>query len=579
MKFEGIANTVLRRLHQTNSDEMREYYQQFLSNVHCTQCDGSRLRPESLAVKVGQSSISQVTALSVEAAYRWFESLELQGAKAIVASELRKEIGQRLGFLRNVGLSYLTLGRLGPSLSGGEAQRIRLASQLGAELSGVLYILDEPSIGLHPCDSARLLSALEGLRDLGNTVIVVEHDHEAMVRADQIVDFGPGAGKAGGLVVSQGTLHEVMRDPQSLTGKYLAGFEAIPVPLHRRPAKGHLILEGASLNNLKNVYLELPLGVLTVFTGVSGAGKSSLVTQTLLPALQRLLHGAAVHAGPYRAFHGSDKIDKVIHIDQKPIGRTPRSNPVTYTKAFDEIRSLLSETPQARAYGFDPGRFSFNVSGGRCDACSGAGVKKVEMHFLADVYVPCEVCRGERYNEATLKVRFKGRNVRELLDLTVDEALTVFADFPRISRILGTLHEVGMGYVQLGQNATTLSGGEAQRIKLSRELARRDTGRTLYVLDEPTTGLHFDDVKKLLAVLNRLVEQGNSVAVIEHNLEVVKCADWVIDLGPEGGSSGGYIIGCGTPEHLASQKGSSTGRFLGQFLGGNQAAKARKLAI
>lgn len=570
LKFEGVANTVLRRLQQTTSNDMREYYQQFLSNVHCTECDGTRLRQETIAVKIAQASIADVTTMSVEDATAWFQRLELTGAKGIVASELRKEIGQRLGFLRNVGLGYLTLGRLGPSLSGGEAQRIRLASQLGAELSGVLYILDEPSIGLHPCDSAKLLTALEGLRDLGNTVIVVEHDHDTMTRADRILDFGPGAGKAGGLVVSQGTVQELMADEKSLTGRYLCGADSIPIPPTRRQPFAHLVLEGATLNNLKNLKLELPLGVLTVFTGVSGAGKSSLVTQTLLPAMQRLLHGAAIHAGPYRALYGHDKIDKIIHIDQRPIGRTPRSNPVTYTKAFDEIRSLLAETAQARAYGFDPGRFSFNISGGRCEACSGAGVKKVEMHFLADVYVPCEVCHGDRYNEATLKVRFKGRNVREILDLTVDEALEIFSNFPKLFRILETLRDVGMGYVQLGQPATTLSGGEAQRIKLSRELARRDTGRTLYVLDEPTTGLHFDDVKKLLIVLQRLVEHGNSVAIIEHNLDVVKCADWIVDLGPEGGAHGGHIIASGTPEQLAASRESVTGQFLSRLL--NQSA-------
>jgi excinuclease ABC subunit A len=572
MKFEGVANTILRRLHQTNSEEMRQYYQQFLSNTHCTECNGKRLRPESLAVRVGNSSIADVCAKSVEIASNWFDSLSLTGTKAVVAHELVKEINQRLVFLRNVGLSYLTLDRLGPSLSGGEAQRIRLASQLGSELSGVLYILDEPSIGLHPRDSAKLITALEGLKNLGNTVIVVEHDHEAMARADHIVDFGPGAGKAGGLVVGQGTPAALKNEPLSLTGQYLSGARSIEIPGLRRMPRGNLSLEGATLNNLKNVDLHLPLGVLSVFTGVSGAGKSSLVTQTLLPALQRRLHGAVVHSGPFRSLTGEEQIDKVVHIDQKPIGRTPRSNPVTYTKAFDEIRSLLSETPQARTYGFGPGRFSFNVSGGRCESCSGAGFNKVEMHFLADVYVPCEVCHGDRYNETTLQVQFKGRNIREILDLTVSEALDLFCDFPKVFRILKTLEDVGMGYVQLGQSATTLSGGEAQRIKLSRELSRRDTGRTLYVLDEPTTGLHFEDVKKLLAVLQSLVDRGNTVAVIEHNLEVVKCADWVVDLGPEGGADGGYIVGTGTPEDLCSLDHCITGRFLSPILGGNRAA-------
>ncbi len=566
MRFEGVANTLLRRLHQTGSEDMRDYYRQFLADVPCTECQGARLRPESRAVEVAGHGIHDITHMSVSEARGFFRRLRLEGARETVAAELRKEIGARLGFLDNVGLSYLTLDRLGPSLSGGEAQRIRLASQLGAELSGVMYVLDEPSIGLHPRDGEKLLDALVGLRDLGNTVIVVEHDMETIERADYLVDFGPGAGNAGGRVVSQGTPAEVKADPESLTGRFLCGEERIEIPATRRRRRETLSLRGASLNNLQNVDVDLPLGVFTVFTGVSGAGKSSLVTQTLLPALQRQLHGAAIHPGPYRELLGTEHIDKVIHIDQKPIGRTPRSNPATYTKAFDDIRALMAQLPQSRAYGYDPGRFSFNVRGGRCEACGGAGVKKVEMHFLADVYVPCEVCHGQRYNEATLRVRFKGRNIRELLDTTVDEAAELFSGYPRLTRILKTLKDVGMGYVHLGQPATTLSGGEAQRIKLSRELAKRGTGRTLYVLDEPTTGLHFDDIRKLLAVLQRLVDQGNTVVVIEHNLEVVKCADWIVDLGPEGGAGGGRIIARGTPEQLIARKRSYTGQYLKRAL-------------
>jgi excinuclease ABC subunit A len=566
MRFEGVANAMLRRLHQTSSNEMRGYYQQYLSDVACTDCNGARLKPESLAVRVAALNISEVAAMSVSEAKAWFENLRLKGIRAAIAEEVRKEIGARLQFLANVGLSYLTLDRLGPSLSGGEAQRIRLASQLGSELSGVMYVLDEPSIGLHPKDGKKLLDALCGLRNLGNTVIVVEHDRGTIERADCVVDFGPGAGSAGGRVVSRGSPAEIASDPKSLTGQYLSGAKSIPTPTGRRKPKATLAIKGASLNNLKDVACDLPLGVLTVFTGVSGAGKSSLLSQTILPALERELNRAAAHAGPFKALKGTENLDKVIHINQKPIGRTPRSNPATYTKAFDEIRAIMAKTPEARAFGYDPGRFSFNVRGGRCEACGGAGVIKVEMHFLADVHVPCEVCRGLRYNEATLRVRFKNRNIREILELTVTEALEVFAAFPKLKRILKTLEDVGMGYVELGQQATTLSGGEAQRIKLSRELAKRGTGRTLYVLDEPTTGLHFDDIKKLLEVLDRLVEQGNTVAVIEHNLDVIKCADWVIDMGPGGGADGGRIIATGTPERVSKRKGTATGAYLRKIL-------------
>ncbi len=562
MRFEGVANTLMRRLQQTSSEEMREHYRRFLSQRSCSGCGGARLRPESRAVRVGGRGIHEISALSVVAARDWFEALSLGGARAQVARELIAEIGARLGFLEGVGLSYLTLDRLAPTLSGGEAQRIRLASQIGSELSGVLYVLDEPSIGLHPRDGSRLLDALESLRDLGNTVIVVEHDRGTIDRADHVVDFGPGAGPRGGRVVCQGTPADIAACPGSLTGAYLSGRERIPVPERRRKPSGWLRVQGASLNNLREVDADIPLGCLVVLTGVSGAGKSSLLSSTVLPALQRRLMGAAAVPGPHRALEGVEQLDKVIHIDQRPIGRTPRSNPATYTKAFDEIRAIMAETREARAAGFGPSRFSFNVTGGRCEACGGAGVIRVEMHFLADVHVPCDACRGQRYNEATLRVRFKSRNIREILDLSVSEARELFSRHRRLSRILGTLEDVGMGYVRLGQPATTLSGGEAQRIKLSRELARRDTGRTFYVLDEPTTGLHFDDTRKLLHVLGRLVDQGNTVAVIEHNLDVVKCADWVIDLGPGGGGDGGRLVAAGTPERVARARGSDTGRFL-----------------
>jgi excinuclease ABC subunit A len=562
MRFEGVAKSMLRRLHQTKSEEMREYYQQYLSNTACTDCQGARLKPESRAVQVGGMGIHEVTAMSTFDARDWFDKLSLDGNRKVVAKEVLSEIGARLEFLINVGLRYLTLNRLGPTLSGGEAQRIRLASQLGSELTGVMYILDEPSIGLHPRDDERLLEALFGLRDLGNSVIVVEHDRATIEAADYIVDFGPGAGSQGGRVICFGTPKEIAKNKKSITGRYLANIEQIEVPRKRRPLRGTLTLEGATVNNLKDVTLNLPLGVFVVFTGVSGAGKSSLVSQTLLPALQRKLGGELTHPGPFRRMIGLEQLDKVIHIDQQPIGRTPRSNPATYTKAFDEIRKILSETQEAKAYGFDPGRFSFNVQGGRCEACGGAGITKVEMHFLADVHVPCEICGGQRYNEATLRVRFKNKNVREILDTTISDSLVLFENFPKIRRILKTLEDVGMGYVQLGQQATTLSGGEAQRIKLSRELAKRSTGKTLYILDEPTTGLHFHDIKKLLEVLMLLVDQGNSVAVIEHNLDVIKCADWVIDLGPEGGRNGGFIIAEGTPEMISKDKKSETGRYL-----------------
>lgn len=564
IRFEGVANTLLRRLQQTKSPQMRDFYTQYMSSVPCSGCHGTRLRPESLAVKVGKKSIDELTTLSVEDACKWFGAVRLTGARKVVAKEILKEISDRLGFLVNVGLSYLTLGRLAPSLSGGEAQRIRLASQLGAELSGVMYVLDEPSIGLHSKDASALLDALAGLRDLGNTVIVVEHDRDTIERADHIVDFGPGAGHSGGQVVCEGSLADIKKEKKSITGAYLRGTMQVAPAKTPREAKGWLTLKGASLNNLKNVAVSVPVGTLTVFSGVSGAGKSSLLSSTLLPALQKTLHGSSVHVGPYKALLGVENFDKVIHIDQKPIGRTPRSNAVTYTKAFDEIRKTMALTKEAKTRGYDAGRFSFNVKGGRCEACGGAGVVKVEMHFLADVYVTCETCKGHRYNDATLQIRYKSRNIKEILDITVDEAQELFANHRKIARILQTLQDVGMGYIHLGQPATTLSGGEAQRIKLSRELAKRSTGRTLYVLDEPTTGLHFDDVRKLLVVLQRLVDEGNTVVVIEHNMDVIQSADWIIDLGPGGGDKGGEVVAAGTPEEVAKVTKSETGKWLKQ---------------
>ncbi len=563
--FEGVANTLLRRLQQTSSPHMREFYTKYMSQVPCSSCIKKRLKPESLAVKVAGRSISDITSMSVSDTVKWFKTLKLKGAKKIVADEIIKEIGARLGFLMNVGLSYLTLNRLAPTLSGGEAQRIRLASQLGAELSGVMYILDEPSIGLHSRDAAKLLDALEGLRDLGNSVIVVEHDKETIERADHIIDFGPGAGQTGGRVVAKGSLLKIKKTKASLTGAYLRGDREIARGSLLREPSGWIEIKGASLNNLKNIDARVPLGTLTVFTGVSGAGKSSLLSSTLLPALQKEITGSYVHSGSYTSLSGLDQIDKVIHIDQKPIGRTPRSNPATYTKAFDEIRSIMAMTPEAKARGYNAGRFSFNVKGGRCEACSGAGVIKVEMHFLADMYVPCEVCHGHRYNDATLQIRYKSRNIKEILDVTVDEAALIFENHGKLKRILQTLKDVGMGYVHLGQPATTLSGGEAQRIKLSRELAKRGTGKTVYVLDEPTTGLHFDDVRKLLIVLQRLVDQGNTVLIIEHNLDVIASADWVIDLGPDGGDKGGQIVAEGSPFAVSKSKKSYTGRALSNF--------------
>ncbi|MFV8756285.1 excinuclease ABC subunit UvrA [Nannocystaceae bacterium ST9] len=571
MRFEGVVHNLERRFGQASSDNAREYYRKYFTEKPCETCKGKRLRPESLAVKLltakGSKNIAEVTGLTVREAHDWFGVLDLPGAQKIIAEGALREIVGRLGFLLNVGLDYLTLDRSGPTLSGGEAQRIRLASQLGSELSGVMYVLDEPSIGLHQRDNQRLIATLQRLRDLGNTVLVVEHDEDTIRTADYVVDFGPGAGHLGGEVVFAGSPEALAACEHSLTGQYLSGRRAIAVPAQRREPSGSITVVGANEHNLRDVDVEFPLGVLVAVTGVSGAGKSSLVNGILLPALARKLHGAADPIGAHRTITGLDALDKVIAIDQRPIGRTPRSNPGTYTKAFDEIRTIYAQLPEARTRGWQAGRFSFNVKGGRCEACSGDGVVKVEMHFLADVYVPCEVCSGRRYDQATLSLRYKGHSIADVLDRSIDECAEIFGKHRKLGRILTTLQDVGLGYMKIGQTATTMSGGEAQRVKLSRELGKVQTGRTLYVLDEPTTGLHFEDIARLLGVLQRLVDAGNTVVVIEHNLDVIKCADWVIDLGPEGGAGGGKLVAQGTPEQVAKVKGSYTGQFLGPLLG------------
>jgi excinuclease ABC subunit A len=564
--WEGVVNQLHRRFKSTGSEAMRRYYMRYFSDKPCPTCGGERLKPESRAVRIRGRGIVDLSRLTIDEAHRWLGALALEGSEGRIADELLKEIKNRLRFLLDVGLGYLTLDRPGPSLSGGESQRIRLASQMGSELTGVIYILDEPSIGLHQRDNGKLLATLKRLRDIGNSVIVVEHDEETMEQADWIVDFGPGAGEHGGEIVAQGTPAEVKENRASLTGAYLAGRREIPVPQGRRKPRGALTVTGASANNLKDVTVQFPLGTLTAVTGVSGAGKSTLVNSVLRPALMRLLYGSREVPGKHQAILGHQQIDKVIDINQQPIGRTPRSNPATYTKVFDAIRDVFAQTPEARAYGYQPGRFSFNVKGGRCEACQGDGMKLVEMHFLADVLVPCEVCGAKRFNEATLRVRFKGKNVAEVLDLSVNEAMEHFAHHREILRVLRTLDDVGLGYIKLGQPSPTLSGGEAQRVKLSRELARVGTGRTLYILDEPTTGLHFEDVRRLLHVLERLVEAGNTVVVIEHNLDVIKCADWIVDLGPEGGDEGGRVVAEGMPEDVALAEESFTGRYLARML-------------
>jgi excinuclease ABC subunit A len=571
MKYGGVIPTLERRFRETASDSMRDQYKRFVRERPCDACGGKRLRKESLAVRVGGVSIADVTHMTVAAAQKLIAGLELGPSARAICEGAVREIEGRLRFLMDVGLDYLTLERAGPSLSGGEAQRIRLASQLGSELSGVMYVLDEPSIGLHAKDNARLIATLRRLRDLGNSVIVVEHDEETIRTADHVVDFGPGAGALGGKIVFEGP-PEIIEKSQGLTGLYLSGKREIEVPKKRRAPKAWITIKGAREHNLKDIDVRLPLGVLTCVTGVSGAGKSSLVNGILLPALARALHDAADPVGDHDEIKGLGALDKVVAIDQKPIGRTPRSNPGTYTKAFDAIRGIFAELPDARARGWDAGRFSFNVKGGRCEACGGDGSVKVEMHFLADVWVPCEACGTKRYNAETLEVRFKGRSIHDVLESSVDECRELFSAFPILARVLGTLGEVGLGYMKVGQPATTLSGGEAQRVKLSRELGRVQTGRTLYVLDEPTTGLHFDDVQKLLGVLSRLADAGNTVVVIEHNLDVVKCADWIVDLGPEGGARGGRLVAEGTPEDVARNKSAVTGRYLAPLLRREKAA-------
>ncbi|MEW6771288.1 MAG: excinuclease ABC subunit UvrA [Bacillota bacterium] len=564
--FEGVIPYLARRYRETSSDYIKGEIEQMMRPRLCSTCQGARLRPEALAVKVGGRAVNEVTALSVAEAARFFEGLELGPREQLIARQILKEIKARLGFLVNVGLDYLSLDRAANTLSGGEAQRIRLATQIGSGLMGVIYILDEPSIGLHPRDQGRLLAMLKRLRDLGNTVIVVEHDAETILSADHVIDIGPGAGAHGGTVVAEGPPAEIMRHPASLTGQYLSGRKIIPIRPRRRPDGRWLKVLGASAHNLKAIDVGFPVGLFTCVTGVSGSGKSTLVNDILYRALARELHGARELPGAHTGLDGVEYIDKVINVDQAPIGRTPRSNPATYTGVFTDIRELFALLPEARVRGYKPGRFSFNVAGGRCEACRGDGIVKIEMHFLPDVYVPCEVCKGRRYNRETLEVKFRGKSIADVLDLTVDEALVFFEAFPKIYRRLKTLQDVGLGYIKLGQPATTLSGGEAQRVKLAAELSRRATGRTLYILDEPTTGLHFADVARLLDVLHRLVDAGNTVVVIEHNLDVVKTADYIIDLGPEGGALGGTVVAAGTPEEVAGVAHSYTGRYMRRVL-------------
>ena len=565
--FEGIANNLERRYVETQSDASKKEIESFMAACPCPACQGKRLRPEALAVTVGGLSIHDATAMPVDDEIAFFDGLSLTGNQQMIAAQILKEIGSRLRFLQSVGLSYLTLSRSSGTLSGGESQRIRLATQIGSSLMGVLYILDEPSIGLHQRDNDKLLDTLRRLRDLGNTLIVVEHDEDTMRAADWLIDIGPGAGALGGQVVSAGTPQQVMADPNSLTGQYLSGKKRIEVPECRRAGNGKwLTVRGARENNLKSIDVSVPLGTLTCVTGVSGSGKSSLVNEIIFKRLGADLNRMKAHPGKHDAIEGEEHLDKVINIDQSPIGRTPRSNPATYTNLFNDIRDLFASLPDAKARGYGPGRFSFNTKGGRCEACCGDGVLKIEMHFLADVYVPCEVCHGKRYNRETLEVRYKGKSISDVLDMTVDEALPFFSALPKIADRLQTLQDVGLGYVKLGQSSTTLSGGEAQRVKLATELSKRSTGRTIYILDEPTTGLHADDVKKLLAVLQRLVEAGNTVLVIEHNLDVIKCADYLIDLGPEGGVGGGTVVATGTPEQVAAVPESYTGQYLKKML-------------
>ena len=564
--FEGLIKNVERRYRETSSDLMKQEYETFMRITPCKACGGQRLKKTSLAVTVGEKNIAELTAMSIVKLYEFLQELSLTEQQKLIGAQILKEIKARIGFLIDVGLDYLTLARATGTLSGGEAQRIRLATQIGSGLVGVAYILDEPSIGLHQRDNDKLLATLKRLRDLGNTLIVVEHDEDTMFAADYIVDIGPGAGEHGGRVVAAGTAEEIMANPDSITGAYLSGRRKIPVPESRRTPAGWLTVKGAAENNLKNIRVDFPLGVMTCVTGVSGSGKSSLVNEILYKALARKLNRARTIPGSYKEIIGMEQLDKVIAIDQSPIGRTPRSNPATYTGVFDQIRDLFASTADAKSKGYKKGRFSFNVKGGRCEACSGDGIIKIEMHFLPDVYVPCEVCQGKRYNRETLDVKYKGKSIFDVLDMTVEEALPFFENVPSIRRKIETLNDVGLSYIKLGQPSTTLSGGEAQRIKLATELSRRSTGRTIYILDEPTTGLHFADVHKLTEILKRLAEGGNTVVVIEHNLDVIKTADYLIDMGPEGGDRGGTVIAKGTPEEVAGQEISYTGRYLKKYL-------------
>ena len=565
--FEGVAVNVERRYRETNSDFTREQMRQYMNESECKKCHGFRLNEQALSVKVGGKHISEVLALSVDDEIDFFKDLNLSETDEQIAAPILKEVSSRLKFLRNVGLQYLTLSRAAGTLSGGEAQRIRLATQIGSNLSGVLYILDEPSIGLHQRDNDRLIESLKSMRDLGNTLIVVEHDEDTMRAADYLIDIGPGAGEFGGEIIAAGTPKEVEKNKKSLTGQYLAGKKYIPVPSERRREdKGWIHLEGAAENNLRGIDVDVPLGRFVAVTGVSGSGKSSLVNSVLKKALAREITRTKEKPGKFKRISGFESLDKIIDIDQSPIGRTPRSNPATYTGVFDDIRDLFATTNEAKIRGYKKGRFSFNVKGGRCESCKGDGILKIEMHFLPDVYVPCEVCHGTRYNSETLEVKYKGKSIADILELTVEEAVEFFQAVPKIKRKLQTIKDVGLGYVTLGQSATTLSGGEAQRMKLASELQRVSTGNTFYVLDEPTTGLHTDDIARLLEVLNRLVEAGNTVLVIEHNLDVIKTADYIIDMGPEGGSGGGLVITTGTPEEVAKDKNSHTGRYLKRAL-------------